>query len=84
MPELARVPTEHIHEPWLMSKTEQEQYNCRIDIDYPAPIVDEKAARKEGISKSYKAKGDAGVRRRAKIVFDIHGSRSRQSGRSRN
>ena len=84
VPELARVPTEHIHEPWLMSKTEQAQYNCRIGIDYPAPIVDEKAARKEGISKSYKAKGDAGVRRRAKIVFDIHGSRSRQSGRSRN
>ena len=84
VPELARVPTEHIHEPWLMSKTEQEQYNCRIDIDYPAPIVDEKAARKEGISKSYKAKGDAGVRRRAKIVFDIHGSRSRQSVRNRN
>ena len=42
VPELAAVPTEHIHEPWLMSKTEQEQYNCRIDIDYPAPIVDEK------------------------------------------
>ena len=84
VPELAAVPTEHIHEPWLMSKTEQEQYNCRIDIDYPAPIVDEKAARKEGISKSYKAKGDAGVRRRAKIVFDIHGSRSRQSSKTRN
>ena len=67
-----------------MSKTEQEQYNCRIAIDYPAPIVDEKTARKEGISKSYKAKGDAEVRRRAKIVFDIHGSRSRQSGRSKN
>ena len=67
-----------------MTKTEQKQFNCRIDIDYPAPIVDEKAARKEGISKSYKAKGDASVKRRAKIVFDIHGSRSRQSGRSRN
>ena len=79
VPELAEVPTEHIHEPWLMSQAEQEQYNCRIDIDYPAPIVDEKAARKAGISKSYKAKGDAAVRRRAKIVFDIHGSRSRQS-----
>ena len=84
MPELGEVPAEHIHQPWMMSKAEQEQYNCRIGIDYPAPIVDEKAARKEGISKSYKAKGDARVRRRAKIVFDIHGSRSRQSGRSRN
>jgi deoxyribodipyrimidine photo-lyase len=67
-----------------MSPNQQEKVNCRIGIDYPAPIVDEKAARKEGISKSYKAKGDSAVKRRAKIVFDIHGSRSRQSGRSRN
>ena len=83
VPELDEVPAEHIHQPWMMSKAEQEQYNCRIDLDYPAPIVDEKAARKTGISMSYKAKGDAGVRRRAKIVFDIHGSRSRQSGKGR-
>ena len=83
VPELAKVPAEHIHQPWMMSESEQEQYNCRIDLDYPAPIVDEKAARKTGISMSYKAKGDIGVRRRAKIVFDIHGSRSRQSSRSR-
>ena len=84
VPELSSVPAEHIHEPWLMTLVEQEQYNCRIGIDYPEPIVDEKAARKSGISRSYKAKGDAAVKRRAKIVFDIHGSRSRQSGRSRN
>ena len=85
VPELAKVPAEHIHQPWMMSDSEQEQYNCQIDLDYPAPIVDEKAARKTGISMSYKAKGDIGVRRRAKIVFDIHGSRSRsrQSSRSR-
>ena len=85
VPELGEVPAEHIHQPWMMSKAEQEQYNCQIDLDYPAPIVDEKAARKTGISMSYKAKGDIGVRRRAKIVFDIHGSRSRsrQSSRGR-
>ena len=83
VPELDEVPAEHIHQPWMMSKAEQEQYNCRIDLDYPAPIVDEKAARKTGISMSYKAKGDAEVKRRAKIVFDIHGSRSRQSGKGR-
>ena len=67
-----------------MSRVEQEEYDCRLGIDYPEPIVDEKSARKSGISMSYKAKGDPAVKRRAKIVFDIHGSRSRQSGRSRN
>jgi deoxyribodipyrimidine photo-lyase len=83
VPELGEVPAEHIHQPWMMSKAEQEQYNCQIDLDYPAPIVDEKTARKTGISMSYKAKGDAEVKRRAKIVFDIHGSRSRQSSKGR-
>ena len=67
----------------MMSESEQQQYNCQIDLDYPAPIVDEKAARKTGISMSYKSKGDAEVKRRAKIVFDIHGSRSRQSSKGR-
>ena len=83
VPELGEVPAKHIHQPWMMSESEQQQYNGQIDLDYPAPIVDEKAARKTGISMSYKAKGDAEVKRRAKIVFDIHGSRSRQSIRNR-
>ena len=42
VPELADVPAKYIHQPWLMSPNQQEKVNCRIGIDYPAPIVDEK------------------------------------------
>lgn len=37
-PELAKVPSRRIHEPWLMSKEEQELYQCRIGEDYPMAI----------------------------------------------
>ena len=46
--------------------------------DYPEPIIDEKSARKEGVSKSYSAKGNAKVKQRSKLVYDLHGSRRRR------
>ena len=77
--ELGSVPTEFIHEPWLMDDNQQELYGCKIGKDYPAPIVDEKSSRKEGVSKSYSAKGKPDVRRRSSLVYEIHGSRKRRN-----
>ncbi len=47
VPELARMPTNKIHEPHLMSPDEQRQYGCHIGVDYPAPVVDHRQARQE-------------------------------------
>ena len=77
VPELKDVPSEHIHEPWLMSDEEQREASCIIGTDYPEPIVDEKETRKEGISQAYKAKADAEAKRRSKLVYLVHGSRKR-------
>ena len=77
VPELSDVPSEHIHEPWLMSDEEQREASCIIGTDYPEPIVDEKVTRKEGISQAYKAKADAEAKRRSKLVYLVHGSRKR-------
>lgn len=46
VPELVKVPAAQIIEPWRMSVADQEQAGCRIGVDYPAPIVDLKAASK--------------------------------------
>ena len=62
-----------------MDDAQQEMYGCKIGKDYPAPIVDEKSSRKEGVSKSYSAKGKPEVRRRSSIVYEIHGSRKRRN-----
>jgi deoxyribodipyrimidine photo-lyase len=45
LPELANVPAPLIYEPWKMTEQEQVNFNCKIDHDYPAPIVDLEEAR---------------------------------------
>ncbi len=49
VPELERVPTRFIHQPWLMSLAEQQRAGCLIGKDYPAPIVDHSAQREQAI-----------------------------------
>ncbi len=40
IPELAKVPLNHLYEPWQMTAMEQTFCGVRIGVDYPAPIVD--------------------------------------------
>ncbi len=40
VPELSSVPVTLIHEPWKMSRQDQEAVACRIGREYPAPMVD--------------------------------------------
>jgi deoxyribodipyrimidine photo-lyase len=51
LPELARIPTARIHEPWTMSPDEQEAAGCVIGSDYPAPIVDHAPARERALAR---------------------------------
>ena len=51
LPELTRVPTPKIHEPWTMSPTEQDEAGCLIGADYPAPIVDHAKARERALAR---------------------------------
>jgi deoxyribodipyrimidine photo-lyase len=45
LPELARVPLNYLHTPWLMPLSEQVKAGCRIGRDYPEPNVDHALAR---------------------------------------
>jgi deoxyribodipyrimidine photo-lyase len=47
VPELAKVASQAIHEPGLMTPDEQVLYGCRIGVDYPVAIVDHRQAREE-------------------------------------
>ncbi len=44
IPALQHIPVHLIHEPWIMSELEQALYECKIGKDYPAPIIELKAA----------------------------------------
>ena len=45
VPELGRMPTKYIQEPWKAGLDEQKAANVIIGEDYPAPIVDHSEAR---------------------------------------
>jgi deoxyribodipyrimidine photo-lyase len=45
VPELQAVPTEYIHQPWLMPAAQQKLCGCIIGKNYPHPIVDHRVQR---------------------------------------
>jgi deoxyribodipyrimidine photo-lyase len=56
LPELAGVPNDFIHTPWLMPESLQQSSRCIIGVDYPAPIVDHAVARERTLA-AYRGKG---------------------------
>ena len=57
VPELERVPDEHLREPWRMPADVQREAGCVIGEDYPAPIVDHRDAREEALARYRAAAG---------------------------
>jgi deoxyribodipyrimidine photo-lyase len=49
LPELRRVPSRFIHEPWKMEIDVQKDVGCIIGRDYPTPIVDHAWARERAL-----------------------------------
>jgi deoxyribodipyrimidine photo-lyase len=69
VPELAPVPSEFIHAPWLMPESLQSVVKVRIGRDYPGPIVDHAAARDEFLAVyAGAAAGDAPEEVRASVA----------------
>lgn len=40
LPEIASIKGDKIHEPWKLSRTEQQQFRVQLGVDYPTPVVD--------------------------------------------
>ncbi len=56
VPELADVPDEFLSEPWTMPAEVQREVGCVIGRDYPEPVIDHAAARREALER-YAAAG---------------------------
>jgi deoxyribodipyrimidine photo-lyase len=67
VPELAGIQPEFIHEPWRMDTP---------PANYPAPVVDLKAATLAAKEKIYGKKAEKAVQTEAARVYEKHGSRS--------
>jgi deoxyribodipyrimidine photo-lyase len=75
VPELASVPLPYLAEPWKMDSDVQRASGCIIDADYPAPIVNDKAATKAAKDRLYGLRKSSRARGEAEEVQARHGSR---------
>ena len=74
-PELTHVPLPLLAQPWKMTLQEQEEANCVIGKDYPAPIVEEKSAMQFAKDQLYGLRKTANARDESKAIANKHGSR---------
>jgi deoxyribodipyrimidine photo-lyase len=75
LPELAAVPLAHLHEPWLMAPSLQEQIGCVLGVSYPLPIVDPAAAAREARERLWGRRSQPGFGAWADAIQQRHGSR---------
>ena len=78
VPELKDVPSEHIHEPWMMSDEKQREASCIIGIDYPEPIVDLKMSHKRARDTLWRIKSDPLVASERERILSCHVERRYQ------
>ena len=75
VPELARLPLFHLHQPWIMSPSEKRKYGFKIGLDYPAPEVNHASNSKVLAKKIYAIKSLKETKEVSKHVYEQHGSR---------
>ena len=72
IPELSNVPTEHIHEPWLMTDMDQAFCGVLIGKDYPHPIVDLQESGKHARNKIWGHRKNQAVKEDSKRILETH------------
>jgi deoxyribodipyrimidine photo-lyase len=77
IPELAHLPEEYIHEPYLMTALECEAYQFKLGVDYPLPIVSMKDGAKEGRNKIWEQRKLSEVKEEGKKILAIHTRRKK-------
>ena len=70
--ELESIPLEHIHEPWKMTKIEQQMYNFYLGKDYPFPIIDLKISRRKASEEIWKIRKSSKSKTNAKKILEKH------------
>ena len=79
IPELKKIPTPLLFEPWKMSLIDQETYECKIGKDYPNPIVDISETYKYAASKLWSIKSDPKVKEESSRILQKHTNANRKA-----
>jgi deoxyribodipyrimidine photo-lyase len=72
VPELKNLDTPFAHEPYLMTKMEQQFNNFYLDKDYPYPIVDMEITRKKASDTLWKLRKNKKVREESERILKKH------------
>ena len=79
IPELKKIPTPLLFEPWKMSLIDQETYDCKIGKDYPNPIVDISETYKYAASKLWSIKSNPKVKEESSRILQKHTNTNRKA-----
>ena len=79
IPELKKIPTPLLFEPWKMNTIDQENYDCKIGKDYPNPIVDISQTYKHAASKLWSIKSDPKVKEESSRILQKHSNANRKA-----
>ncbi len=72
VPELNGVPTNHIHEPWLMTEMDQTFCGVKIGEDYPSPIINLEESGKKARNKIWGHRKNEAVKAESKRIVITH------------
>jgi deoxyribodipyrimidine photo-lyase len=75
VPELANVPPEHIHQPWLMTAAEQMMCKTVLGKDYPLPVVDLKTSSQYARVHLWGTKKSPAVKEKNERILKVHTKR---------
>ncbi len=76
IPALAAVPQKFIFEPWTMPLMVQQEVNCVVGTDYPAPIIDLKIASQFARDQVWSVRDQQPFAGEAKAIYQKLGSRN--------
>ena len=79
IPELKKIPTPLLFEPWKMSLIDQETYDYKIGKDYPNPIVDISETYKYAASKLWSIKSNPKVKEESSRILQKHTNANRKA-----
>ncbi len=79
IPELKKIPTPILFEPWKMSLIDQETYECKIGKNFPKPIVDISKTYKYAASKLWSIKSDPKVKEESSRILQKHTNANRKA-----
>ncbi|MDW3196856.1 MAG: deoxyribodipyrimidine photo-lyase [Cytophagales bacterium] len=80
IPELSKIPTEHIHEPWKIPPLEAATLGFELGRDYAAPIVNLEKAGKAARAKIWGHRKNSEVRKEKERILQTH-TRNNQAKR---